>query len=64
MKMNFGDDIMAPGTAEVSIIPMVQGDFSALKFNAAELPETLPILALRNAVIFPGAIYPVTIGRR
>ena len=27
------------------------------------MPDVLPVLALRNAVIFPGTVYPVTIGR-
>ena len=34
-----------------------------MKIDESELPEILPILALRNAVIFPGAVFPVTIGR-
>ena len=51
-----------PSGAEVSIIPVVQGE-GLMKFDDAELPDVLPILALRNAVLFPGAIYPVTIGR-
>jgi len=28
-----------------------------------ELPDSLPILALRNAVLFPGTVYPIIIGR-
>ena len=48
--------------AEVNIIPVMQAEGS-LKFDPAEMPDTIPILALRNAVIFPGAVYPVTIGR-
>lgn len=55
-------DIMAPEGAEVSIIPVMAGDVSS-KFEETELPDSLPLLALRNAVIFPGAIYPITIGR-
>lgn len=51
----------APG-AEVSIIPVIQGEISG-KLNESELPNILPILALRNAAIFPGAIFPITIGR-
>ena len=51
-----------PAGAEVSIIPVLQGD-SIMKVDDAELPDVLPVLALRNAVLFPGAIYPVTIGR-
>lgn len=48
--------------SEVSIIPVMSGD-SLFKVNDAELPDTLPILALRNAVIFPGTVFPITIGR-
>ncbi|MBQ2006892.1 MAG: LON peptidase substrate-binding domain-containing protein, partial [Bacteroidales bacterium] len=48
--------------AEVSIIPVLQGD-NVMKFDESELPDVLPILALRNAAVFPGAIFPITIGR-
>ena len=51
----------APG-AEVSIIPVVQGE-GVSKIDHAQLPDSLPILALRNAVLFPGAVFPITIGR-
>ena len=51
-----------PAGAEVSIIPVVQGE-GLLKFDESELPDILPILALRNAVLFPGAVFPITIGR-
>ncbi len=55
-------DILSPMGAEVSIIPVMQ-DPEMTKIDAAELPDSLPILALRNAVLFPGMVYPVTIGR-
>ena len=55
-------DILSPSGAEVSIIPVVQADMTG-KVNLADLPDTLPILALRNAVLFPGTVYPITIGR-
>lgn len=51
-----------PAGAEVSIIPVVQGD-SMMKIDESQLPEVLPILALRSAVLFPGAVFPITIGR-
>ena len=47
---------------EVNIIPVMQGE-EQLKVDPSELPLTLPILALRNAVLFPNMVYPVTIGR-
>ena len=34
-----------------------------INVDEATLPDAIPILALRNAVIFPGTVFPVTIGR-
>ena len=51
-----------PAGAEVSIIPVMQGDPN-IKIDESELPDILPVLALRNAAIFPGAVFPITIGR-
>ena len=31
--------------------------------SMADVPETLPILALRNTVLFPGVVLPITVGR-
>ncbi|MCQ2115858.1 MAG: endopeptidase La [Bacteroidales bacterium] len=55
-------EFFAPQGAEVSIIPVMQGE-PLPKIDDKDLPVALPILALRNAVLFPGSIYPVTIGR-
>ena len=57
------NDIFSPGAgAEVSIIPVMQGE-GLSKVNEGDLPDYLPVLALRNAVLFPGSVYPITIGR-
>ncbi|MCQ2144985.1 MAG: endopeptidase La [Bacteroidales bacterium] len=56
------NEIFAQPGAEVSIIPVMQGE-GLPKVDVSELPDSLPILALRNAVLFPGSIYPITIGR-
>jgi len=56
------NEIFAQPGAEVSIIPVMQGE-GLPKVDISELPDSLPILALRNAVLFPGSIYPITIGR-
>ena len=55
-------DLMFPAGAEVNIIPVMQGE-SEIKVDPADLPDSLPILALRNAVLFPNMVFPVTIGR-
>ena len=56
------NEMMAPSGAEVSIIPVVQGEMM-MKIDESSLPDALPLLALRNAVLFPGTVYPITIGR-
>ena len=61
MKDKINDIFSAVG-AEVSIIPVVQGD-GMMTIDQSQLPESLPILALRNAVLFPGTVFPITIGR-
>ncbi len=60
---DFFNEFIAPAGAEVSVIPVTSPDGQGRDVDDAELPETLPILALRNTVLFPGTIYPVNIGR-
>ena len=48
--------------AEISVIPVIQGDIP-LNIEEKDLPEVVPVLALRGAVIFPHAIFPLTVGR-
>ena len=47
---------------EVNIMPVV-GEGMPSKLDESRLPDALGILALRNAVIFPGTVFPVTVGR-
>ena len=56
------NEFLFPAGAEVNIIPVMQ-DAGPIRINDADLPDSMPILALRNAVLFPGAIYPISIGR-
>ncbi len=43
-------------------IPLPNPDEEA-QLSASEVPEQLPILALRNTVLFPGVVLPITLGR-
>ena len=42
-------------------IPIVSGDDDTIE--DVKLPDILPILTLRNSVLFPGAVTPITVGR-
>jgi len=56
------ENMFSAGNAEVNIIPMMNIDASK-PLSDKELPETLPILTLRGAILFPETVIPVTIGR-
>ena len=45
-----------------SMIADIEGDFKDL-INGLPTPSELPILALRNMVLFPGVVSPILIGR-
>lgn len=49
-------------SGDVNILPVMNIEGSS-NIEEIDLPQTLPILALRNAVLFPGTILPITIGR-
>lgn len=44
------------------LIPLMTPEDEA-EINNEELPESLPILPLRNTVLFPGVVIPITAGR-
>ncbi len=46
-----------------SMIADVEGDFDNLTIAQKEVPDVIPILAVRNIVLFPGVVSPIIIGR-
>ncbi|MFD0836114.1 endopeptidase La [Mariniflexile aquimaris] len=44
------------------LIPLMTPE-DEVEINNEKLPETLPILSLRNTVLFPGVVIPITAGR-
>ena len=48
--------------SESNFIPLFSMEDEEI-LKKEELPETLPILPLRNTVLFPGIIIPITVGR-
>ena len=49
--------------SEVNIIPVMNIESPVQDLKDAELPDLLPILPLRNAILFPNTVIPVTVGR-
>src|SRR6056300_514048 len=47
---------------DADLIPLMTPEDEA-EINNESLPETLPILPLRNTVLFPGVVIPITAGR-
>jgi ATP-dependent Lon protease len=58
-------DILFAGDMESDgeFIPLISDDEDDVDMKKSELPKELPILPLRNTVMFPGVILPITVGR-
>ncbi len=65
MKDSFDFDNMmigGPLDDDAEFIPLLSSDDEE-QINAEETPDELPILPLRNTVLFPGVVIPITVGR-
>lgn len=51
-----------PGDEESDYITLISDEDEDL-LNKTEIPSSLPLLPLRNTVLFPGVIIPITVGR-
>jgi ATP-dependent Lon protease len=54
---NFKDD------SSSDFMPLFSIEENDKKFEDGDLPSVLPILALKNTVLFPGVVIPITVGR-
>ncbi len=52
---DFGED-------DNDFVPLLS-DGNEEELSVVDIPELLPILALRNTVLFPGVVIPITVGR-
>jgi len=50
------------GDDDTDFVPLIS-DGNEEELAVADVPETLPILPLRNTVLFPGVVIPITVGR-
>lgn len=59
------DDSYQMQESEPEIISFITGDFleGDCKIDKNKLPESLPILPLRNTIVFPGTSLPISVGR-
>lgn len=48
---------------ESDFMPIISVDDEELPQNGEEIPELLPVLALKNTVLYPGMVIPITVGR-
>ena len=60
--MKRDDFLFDTGAGDVNILPVVNME-SIQKLDEKEMPEVLPILTLRNAVLFPATVIPIAVGR-
>jgi ATP-dependent Lon protease len=54
--------LSSPVNEDTDFIPLISEEDEE-SITMTKVPETLPILPLRNTVLFPGVIIPITVGR-
>jgi ATP-dependent Lon protease len=58
----FENFLNSPTDEETEFIPLLTSE-DEKNITSEKLPDNLPILPLRNTVLFPGAVIPITVGR-
>ena len=60
-KLTFGGDFLSGEDGSEVISVIADSDFE--DDSTGEYPSNLPLLPLRNTVLFPGVVFPITVGR-
>ncbi len=67
MALNINDishlSLSGSSDDEQDFIPIITFDENDEEKSGQKMPEELPILPLRNTVLFPGIVIPITVGR-
>lgn len=62
--MNFKDLIQNSNANDLEFLPIVPlGEMEIQEEDKKKLPKELPIIALRNTVLFPNVVLPITVAR-
>ena len=61
-KKDLSDLLLDSIEANAEIIPIITEDDASV-VSDVEIPDILPILPLKNAILFPGVVMPITVGR-
>ena len=59
---NFDNLSLQDFDSDAELIPLLTPEDEA-EMNNEQLPQSLPILPLRNTVLFPGVVIPISAGR-
>lgn len=62
----FKSNKFSDGENEQNVVSFIAGDFvdGNTEIDAKHLKDTLPILPLRNTIVFPGSTLPISVGRK
>ncbi len=61
--MMFEDILLGSGVEENEFMPIISVDEEEIPASGVDMPELVPVLALKNTVLFPGIVIPITVGR-
>ena len=62
-QKSFFDDLLLDGDDKVDVVPIFIGDDKDDDKVSDTLPETIPLLIVRNAVLFPSGVLPINVSR-